>query len=117
MLNTRQSAMLRAAILLSAFASLLALPALAEEKAALELGKKVFTEVAEPQCAVCHTLKDAGSAGEIGPVLDELQLTEEKVELAVRGGLGVMPPFEETLSDEQIKAVSLYVAKVAGRAE
>jgi mono/diheme cytochrome c family protein len=116
MLNTRHKAMLRATFL-SAFAFLPGLPALAAEQAALELGKKVFTEVSEPQCGLCHTLKDAGSEGEIGPALDELELTAEKVETAVRGGVGVMPPFEETLSEDQIKAVSSYVATVAGKAQ
>jgi cytochrome c6 len=116
MLNTRHKAVLRA-ILLTAFGSLPSVPVLAGEQAALELGKKVFTEVSEPQCGLCHMLKHAGSEGEIGPNLDELQLTVEQIEMAVRGGVGVMPPFEETLSEEQIKAVSSYVATVAGKAE
>lgn len=88
---------------------------LADDEEALALGKKVFTEIAEPQCAICHTLNDAGSTGEVGPVLDELKPTREQVELAVRGGLGVMPPFDEILSEEQIRAVAQYVSSVAGR--
>jgi len=116
MLNTRHKAVLRA-ISLTAFASLPSVPVLAGEQTALELGKKVFTEVSEPQCGLCHMLKHAGSEGEIGPNLDELQLTVEQIEMAVRGGVGVMPPFEETLSEEQIKAVSSYVAQVAGKSE
>ena len=46
-------------------------PVLADEQ--LELGKKVFLEQAQPSCTVCHTLNDAGSAGEIGPNLDQLK--------------------------------------------
>lgn len=88
----------------------------AQDEAAFELGKQIFTTDAEPQCAVCHTLADAGAAGEIGPDLDELKPSLEKVRLAVKGGLGVMPPYEG-LTDEQIEAVALYVSSVAGAAD
>jgi mono/diheme cytochrome c family protein len=33
---------------------------------------------------------------------------------AVRKGLGVMPPFADKLSPEQIEAVAAFVAKAAG---
>ena len=36
------------------------------DEAGLKLGKQVFLGQAEPQCAVCHTLADAKSAGEVG---------------------------------------------------
>ena len=63
----------------------------ADEAAELALGKKVFTETANPKCATCHTLKDAGTQGMIGPVLDELQPTAEQVATATRDYL---PPAE-----------------------
>lgn len=115
MLNARRKAILLALMAGPVFFLMLAPITQAKADATMELGKKVFTELAEPHCALCHALKDAGSEGEIGPVLDELELTEEKVEKAVRGGLGVMPAFEEKLTDEQIKAVSQYVTQVAGK--
>ena len=89
----------------------------AEEQgeAQLELGRKVFVEVAEPQCGVCHTLADAEAAGTIAPSLDDLQPTKEQVQAAVRTGPGVMPSYGDSLSDEQIEAVSAYVASVAGQ--
>ncbi len=82
----------------------------------MQLGKQIFTELAEPNCGICHALQDAGTEGEIGPPLDEIKPDATKVETAVRGGVGVMPAYEN-LSDEEIDAVSRYVASVAGKAE
>lgn len=76
-------------------------------------GKKVFMEEAQPSCTICHTLQDAGSAGAIGPDLNELKPTEEQVYSALNGGVGVMPDFSETLSQEQMKAVAHYVSIAA----
>ncbi len=117
MLNIRHKTNLRVAAVMPALFSMLAPTAEAQDDAAMELGRKVFTEIAEPPCGVCHTLEAAGTEGKVGPPLDELKPSQEKVELAVRGGTGVMPAFEEILSEEQIMAVSQYVAKVAGNAE
>lgn len=75
-----------------------------------ELGKQVFTTMAEPSCTLCHTLAAAGATGEIGPNLDELKPNEDKVRRAVERGVGNMPPFGEVLSKEQIEAVSKFVA-------
>ncbi|MBZ2169091.1 MULTISPECIES: c-type cytochrome [Marinobacter] len=80
----------------------------------LEQGKKIFTQEAKPSCTVCHTLSDAGSAGTIGPNLDDLAPSMEQVQNAVRSGVGVMPAFGESLSAEQIEAVARYVATVTG---
>ena len=80
-----------------------------------ELGRKVFTQIAQPPCALCHTLKAAGAEGTIGPSLDELGLDQEKVLQAVRNGVGVMPPFKDKLTPEQIEAVSRFVAESAGK--
>ncbi len=75
-----------------------------------ELGKHVFTSAAEPPCMVCHTLAAAGAVGEIGPNLDELKPTEDRVRRAVQQGVGNMPPFGEVLNKEQIEAVARFVA-------
>jgi mono/diheme cytochrome c family protein len=84
-------------------------------EAALSLGKKVFIELSSPQCALCHTLADAGSSGAVGPVLDELKPDAGRVKAAVTNGIGPMPP-NDGLTNEQIEAVALYVSTVAGRA-
>ena len=79
-----------------------------------ELGRKVFTDLAQPPCALCHTLKAAGAFGTIGPSLDELKPDPARTAEAVRKGMGVMPPYAGKLTAEQIEAVSRYVAEVAG---
>jgi mono/diheme cytochrome c family protein len=77
-------------------------------------GKRLFTEQAQPPCALCHTLSDAKATGEIGPNLDKLQKSEEQVRRAVANGIGIMPAYGN-LSDEEIAAVARYVASVAGK--
>ena len=93
---------------------LLAAPALADE-ALLAEGRAVFLEQAQPSCSLCHALREAGASGAIGPDLDQLKPDAARVEAAVRNGLGGMPPFSESLCDEQIRAVAAYVSSVAGQ--
>ena len=83
------------------------------EPAAGDTGREIFTRVAQPACGICHTLRDAGTTGEVGPSLDELHPSVERVTAAVRGGLGTMPAYRDTLSDAEIAAVAAYVAKAA----
>lgn len=81
----------------------------------LDEGKRIFVEGGElPACAICHKLAHAGSTGEIGPDLDALDPEFERIMDAVTNGVGVMPAFGEVLSDQEIEAVSAYVAEVAG---
>jgi mono/diheme cytochrome c family protein len=89
------------------------LPAGAEEST-LALGRKVFLEISQPQCALCHTLAAAGAAGEIGPILDDLKPTADRVRTAVTNGIGPMPP-NTSLTREQVDAVAIYVSTVAGK--
>lgn len=93
-------------------AAALAAPAQADEAAQMTLGKKLFT-TATPACALCHTLKDAGAEGAIGPVLDELQPDAARVARALRDGIGAMPSFGATLSAEDIAALALYVSRAS----
>jgi len=74
-------------------------------------GKSIFTA----NCASCHTLKDAGTNGTVGPNLDQLKPSEPVVENQVRHGGSVMPAFQGTLSDAEIKAVAQYVSSAAGK--
>jgi cbb3-type cytochrome c oxidase subunit III len=73
-------------------------------------GKKIF----QAECASCHTLKDAGTTGTIGPNLDQLKPAQSVVQHQVEVGGGVMPAFKGKLSDAQITAVAKYVSSVAG---
>ena len=68
-------------------------------------------------CATCHTMKAAGSKGNVGPNLDTLKPTVAQVKDIVTHGLGAMPAFGEDglLTPEEIDTVSIYVAKSAGK--
>ena len=71
-------------------------------------GKVVFLEVGN--CATCHALSDAGSNAMIGPNLNEIRPDIQRIIMAVRNGIGVMPAMEGILSDEEIDAVAHYVS-------
>jgi len=87
--------------------------ALANDPVQLAQGKKLFTS-ADPPCALCHTLKDAGTNGQVGPPLDDLKPSAEMVLTALREGVGVMPSYREKLSEAQRLALARYVSKVTG---
>jgi len=74
-------------------------------------GKEIFTA----NCGSCHTLKDAGTSGNVGPNLDQLKPDVTRVQDQVIHGGGAMPAFDGTLSPDQIATVSKYVAARAGR--
>ena len=93
--------------------ALIGLPALVAASD-MEKGKQVFTQEAQPSCTICHALADAGADGAVGPDLDQLKPTQEQVANAVTSGVGIMPAFNESLSEEQIQAVAHYVATVTG---
>jgi cytochrome c553 len=73
-------------------------------------GKTVFVA----NCGTCHTLADAGTSGTIGPNLDDAQPSAELVVDRVTNGAGAMPPFADTLSEQQIADVAAYVSQTAG---
>jgi mono/diheme cytochrome c family protein len=74
-------------------------------------GKTVFTS----NCGGCHTLKDAGTTGSVGPNLDDVQPDKATVVRQVNNGGGPMPSFKGKLSSAQINDVSAYVSSVAGQ--
>jgi cbb3-type cytochrome c oxidase subunit III len=74
-------------------------------------GKNIF----KSQCASCHTLKDAGATGTVGPNLDQLKPPFSIVKNQVIHGGGVMPAFKGKLTDAQITAVARYVSSRAGK--
>ena len=78
---------------------------LADDK--MILGLEVYKNKA--QCGVCHTLEAAGSEGQIGPNLDLLKSSKERIIYTVANGIGVMPAFEDTLTMEEIESVAYYV--------
>ncbi len=70
--------------------------------------------LAKANCGTCHTLSDAGTSGQIGPNLDQVQRDYETVRAKVENGGGVMPSFLRQLSERQIKDVATCVATHAG---
>ena len=83
-------------------------PAAAGDAAA---GKQVF---AANGCAGCHTLADAGAAGNVGPNLDTAKPPASLVVARVTNGRGAMPSFKDKLSEAEIQDLAAYVSSVAG---
>jgi cbb3-type cytochrome c oxidase subunit III len=77
----------------------------------LTSGKDIFVA----NCGSCHTLKDAGTSGSVGPNLDQLKPALARIQRQVINGGTVMPAFKGKLTDAQIKAVAKYVSSVAGK--
>ena len=71
-------------------------------------GKQVFETAG---CKGCHTLKDAGATGTVGPNLDQAKPPLSLVVERVTKGAGAMPPFKGQLSDKQIADVAAYVVQ------
>jgi len=74
-------------------------------------GAKVYSSAG---CGGCHTLAAANSSGQVGPNLDDLKPDFATVQSQVENGGGGMPAFGGDLSQEEIDAVSRYVADNAG---
>jgi len=77
----------------------------------LEQGREIFLN--QGNCASCHSLSDAKSDGSIGPNLNEIIPTKERVLTAVTRGIGVMPAYDGILTSEEIDAVAHYVSTVS----
>jgi cytochrome c oxidase subunit II len=88
-------------------------------------GKTLFTE-APGNCKSCHTLADAAATGTTGPNLDEvvpdlsaaeIKASIEDPDAKITPGFqaGIMPPFGDTLSEEQVDALVKYLKEVAGQ--
>jgi mono/diheme cytochrome c family protein len=76
-----------------------------------EAGAQVF---AEGGCGGCHTLDAAGTAGTVGPNLDEAQPAFQEAVEVITNGRGAMPAFGGQLSPEQIRDVSAFIVESTG---
>jgi mono/diheme cytochrome c family protein len=74
-------------------------------------GKKVF---ATTGCGGCHTLADAGTTGTVGPNLDAVKPSAERVKAIVTSGKTPMPAYGGSLTPQQISDVADYVSQAAG---
>jgi cytochrome c oxidase subunit I len=70
-------------------------------------GKEVF---ASAGCGGCHTLSAAGSTGSVGPNLDDVSPSFDKVVTQVTNGGGAMPSFKDDLTEQQIQDVAAFVS-------
>jgi mono/diheme cytochrome c family protein len=75
-------------------------------------GKQVF--LGPGGCGSCHTLGDAGTSGTVGPNLDDAKPSYERAVQQVTNGGGAMPPFKDTLTEQQIRDVAAYVSQTVG---
>ena len=73
-------------------------------------GRQIFVS----RCGSCHVLASAGTSGAVGPNLDDVAPSADRVADQVRSGGGAMPSFEGVLTDAEIDAVAAYVADNAG---
>lgn len=73
-------------------------------------GEAVF---ASAGCGSCHTLAAAGSTGNVGPNLDDVKPSFDKVVERVTEGAPPMPAFgnDGLLDDQQIQDVAAYVVQ------
>jgi mono/diheme cytochrome c family protein len=76
-------------------------------------GRELFAQ----HCSQCHTLKDAGTYGRVGPNLDNLRpkaaLTLDAIKNGRARGQGQMPA--QLLEGDDAREVARYIEKVAGR--
>ncbi len=84
------------------------LPTTPQVKGDPAAGKQVFETAG---CKSCHTLKDAGATGNVGPNLDQAKPPLDLVVDRVTNGKGVMPSFSGQLSEKQIADVAAYVVE------
>ncbi len=74
-------------------------------------GQEVF---ASAGCGTCHTLEEAGTAGTVGPDLDDSQVDLEQATAQITDGGGGMPAFSGQLSEEEIQNVAAFVVESQG---
>ena len=73
----------------------------------MQLGMDIFNNKA--QCGACHMLESSQSVGNIGPNLDQLKPSIDRIIYVVTNGIGVMQAWEDILSQEEIEAVAYYI--------
>jgi mono/diheme cytochrome c family protein len=79
---------------------------------ATDQGKLIFTQT----CGTCHTLQDAGTSGNVGPVLDQVKPDKALVLKAIKeGGLGSGTMPANLVQGKEAEAVATYVSSVAGK--
>ena len=75
-------------------------------------GRSLFTAEASPPCGTCHTLSEAATTATVGPNLNGLAPTEDRIAAAVTQGVGAMPAYADRLTEGQIRQIAAYVRRV-----
>jgi mono/diheme cytochrome c family protein len=90
-------------------------------------GKKLFAAEAEPPCASCHTLTEAGATATVGPNLDQVlkgkdaafireSILDPNAEIAPGFAASIMPQdYGQKLSDKQIADLVAFLVQATGR--
>ena len=73
-------------------------------------GKPIF---ASKGCTACHTLKDAGATGTVGPDLDQTKPTLGRAVDRLLNGKNAMPSFKAQLTAKQLADVAAYVVQAS----
>ena len=73
----------------------------------MELGLEVFNNKAK--CGTCHTLQAVKSTSNIGPNLDQLKPSMDRIVYSVTNGIGLMQAWDSILTYDEIEAVAYYV--------
>jgi mono/diheme cytochrome c family protein len=86
-------------------------------------GKQIFTTTAQPPCASCHTLKEAGATGTVGPNLDDVlkskdanfiheSIVSPNAQIASGFTAGIMPEvYAQQLNDQQLADVVAFLVQ------
>lgn len=61
-------------------------------------------------CSTCHTLANAGTAGNVGPVLDDIKPDYATALKFITEGKGGMPSFKSTYTADEISCLAGYVS-------
>ena len=75
-------------------------------------GKPLFTS----KCGACHTLKDAGTSGQVGPDLDQSAKAKDPQAVYDQITKNAVPPMPlNVVTGDDAKNVAAYVASVSGK--
>jgi mono/diheme cytochrome c family protein len=86
-------------------------------------GKQIFTATAQPQCASCHTLEEAGATGVVGPNLDDAlkgkdaafihqSIVDPNAQIASGFQAGIMPQnYGQQLNDQQLADLVAFLVQ------
>lgn len=84
----------------------------------VERGREIYVEDAQPTCASCHTLSDAGARSDVASNLDELEPSARAtVESILSGSVAGhdREDYVNSLSNRDLANVAGYLEAVAGQ--